>query len=54
MAEEKEKKEKKGKRINCGKCNKPLKRVKRYYRNGKYYCNTKCFNDAAKKAEQPK
>jgi hypothetical protein len=44
---------KEGKRINCGKCNKPLKRVKRYYRNGKYYCNMKCFKDAAKKKEVP-
>jgi hypothetical protein len=38
-----------GKRINCAKCNKPLKRVKRYYRNGKYYCNKKCFASAMKK-----
>ena len=41
--------DKETKRTNCAKCNKSLKRIKRYYRNGKYYCNKKCFADATKK-----
>jgi hypothetical protein len=31
------------KQTNCPACNKPLKRLKRYYRNGKFYCNKKCW-----------
>ncbi|MFA5060471.1 MAG: hypothetical protein WC676_07590 [Candidatus Omnitrophota bacterium] len=31
---------------NCTGCNKPMKKVKRYYRNGKYYCNKRCFKNA--------
>ncbi len=42
----------KTKKVNCGKCNKPLKKIKRYYRNGKFWCNKKCFANAAKKTEE--
>ena len=28
---------------NCAKCNKSIKRKMGYYRNGKYYCNKRCF-----------
>ncbi|MFH0791556.1 MAG: hypothetical protein V2A64_08005 [Candidatus Omnitrophota bacterium] len=38
------------KQTNCLSCNKPLKKITRYYRNGKYYCNKKCW----KKFIQPK
>ena len=34
---------------NCAGCNKPFKKVQRYYRNGQYYCNRRCWNDKAKK-----
>ena len=29
--------------VNCPACGKPIKKIKRYYRNGKYYCNKKCW-----------
>ncbi|MDD5018861.1 MAG: hypothetical protein PHH75_01635 [Candidatus Omnitrophica bacterium] len=44
---------KESKKVNCGKCNKPLKRIKRYYRNGKFYCNMKCFIASKQKAAAP-
>ena len=28
---------------NCAQCNKPIKKKGGYYRNGKYYCNKRCF-----------
>jgi recombinational DNA repair protein (RecF pathway) len=28
---------------NCAGCGKPIKKVKRYYRDGKFYCNKKCW-----------
>lgn len=28
---------------NCVQCNKPIKKKGGYYRNGKYYCNKRCF-----------
>ncbi len=28
---------------NCAKCGKSIKRKMGYYRNGKYYCNNRCF-----------
>ncbi|MBI4708158.1 MAG: hypothetical protein HY761_09605 [Candidatus Omnitrophica bacterium] len=37
------------KTTNCANCNKSLKRVKWYYRNGKYYCNKKCWKAFQKK-----
>lgn len=33
---------------NCAGCNKPMKKAKRYYRNGKYYCNQKCYKKTSK------
>ena len=32
---------------NCAGCNKPMRKAKRYYRNGKYYCNKKCWKTAS-------
>lgn len=34
---------------NCAQCNKPLKRGDRYYRNGKFYCNKKCWKKSTEK-----
>jgi len=34
---------------NCAGCNKPMKKIWRYYRNGKYYCNQKCFKNSRPK-----
>lgn len=31
------------KQTNCAGCSKPLKKLKQYYRNGKFYCNKKCW-----------
>jgi hypothetical protein len=31
------------KQTNCPACNKPLKKITRYYRNGKFYCDKKCW-----------
>lgn len=31
------------KQSNCLGCGKPIKRLKRYYRDGKFYCNKKCW-----------
>jgi hypothetical protein len=31
------------KQTNCPSCNKPIRKLKRYYRNGKFYCNKKCW-----------
>jgi len=36
-------------RVNCAYCNKSLKRIKRYYRDGKYWCNKKCYKQAKQK-----
>ena len=36
---------------NCVSCNKPLRKVKRYYRNGKYYCNKKCWKTGTQPAQ---
>ena len=41
------------KQTNCLGCNKPLKKIKRYYRNGKLYCNKKCWLKATKNKEKP-
>lgn len=37
---------------NCVQCNKPIKKKTGYYRNGKYYCNKRCFK-LSKKATAP-
>lgn len=31
------------KQTNCPSCGKAIGKLKRYYRNGKFYCNKKCF-----------
>lgn len=38
-----EAKPKEEKQSNCPSCNKPIRRLKRYYRNGIFYCNKKCW-----------
>ena len=35
---------------NCASCNKRLLRKKRYYRNGGYFCNKRCWQQATAKA----
>lgn len=42
------------KQTNCLACNKPLKKITRYYRNGKFYCNKKCWRTAVLKAKEEK
>lgn len=36
------------KQTNCPGCGKPLKRIKIYYRNGKFYCDKKCWRKSVK------
>jgi ribosomal protein L37AE/L43A len=40
------------KQTNCPACNKPIRKLKRYYRNGIFYCNKKCWLKATKKAKE--
>ena len=40
-----EAKPKEEKQTNCLGCNKPIKKLKRYYRDGKFYCNKKCWRN---------
>ena len=42
------------KQTNCPACSKPIKKVKRYYRNGKFYCNKKCFRKVVKSTKEEK
>ncbi len=42
------------KQTNCLACNKPIKKLKRYYRNGKFYCNKKCWRKATLKSKEEK
>lgn len=42
------------KQTNCLACNKPIKKLKRYYRNGKFYCNKKCWRKATLKPKEEK
>ena len=37
---------------NCTACNKSIKKTRYYYRNGKYFCNQRCFKTTVKKADQ--
>ena len=39
---------------NCLGCNKPIKKLKRYYRDGKFYCNKKCWRKAVKPKKEEK
>jgi len=43
----------KTKPTNCGDCNKPIRKKRWYYRNGKYYCSKRCFNNKVKKETKP-
>ena len=36
------------KQTNCPACNQQLKKLKRYYRNGKLYCDKKCWRKVNK------
>ncbi len=38
---------------NCAACNKSIKKKLFYYRNGKYYCNKRCWKTTLKKEEKP-
>jgi hypothetical protein len=54
MAEETKKapEAKEEKQTNCLACNKQIKRIRRYYRNGKYYCTKRCWQNFLKKAKE--
>ncbi len=41
------------KQTNCLACNKPIKKLKRYYRDGKFYCNKKCWRNFTRAKEKP-
>jgi predicted transcriptional regulator len=41
------------KQTNCLACGKPIKKLKRYYRNGKFYCNKRCWRKSVS-AKEPK
>jgi len=40
------------KQTNCLNCNKPIKKTKLYYRNGKYYCNKRCWKQFTTKSKE--
>jgi hypothetical protein len=40
------------KQTNCLACNKPIRKLKRYYRNGKFYCNKRCWRKATAKSKE--
>lgn len=42
------------KQTNCLACNKPLKKLKQYYRDGKFYCNKKCWRNYINKSKEEK
>ena len=42
------------KQTNCLNCNKPIRKLKRYYRDGKFYCNKKCWRLYLKKQKEEK
>lgn len=42
------------KQTNCLACAKPLKKIKKYYRNGKFFCNKKCWAKKQKPKEEKK
>lgn len=42
------------KQTNCLACNKPIKKLKRYYRNGKFYCSKRCWQNFKQKAAEEK
>jgi len=42
------------KQTNCPSCNKVIKKLKRYYRNGMFYCNRRCWIKSKKPKEELK
>lgn len=42
------------KQTNCLSCNKPIRKLKLYYRDGKFYCNKKCWRLYLKKQKEGK
>ena len=42
------------KQTNCLACKKPLQKLKVYYRNGKFYCNKRCWEKVTKKPKEEK
>lgn len=42
------------KQTNCLSCNKPIRKLKRYYRDGKFYCNKKCWRSYLTKQKEEK
>lgn len=36
-----------GRATTCAQCNKRLDRKKQYYRNGRYFCNKRCWHTSA-------
>ncbi|MFH1457712.1 MAG: hypothetical protein ABIG31_00900 [Candidatus Omnitrophota bacterium] len=39
---------------NCLACNKPISKLKKYYRDGKFYCNKKCWRNFIAKSKEEK
>ena len=39
---------------NCLACGKQIKKLKRYYRNGKFYCNKRCWRNYLAKSKEEK
>lgn len=46
-------KARKEKPANCAACNKSIKKKLHYYREGKFYCNKRCWKTTLKKEEKP-
>ena len=42
------------KQTNCLACNKPIRKLKRYYRDGKFYCNKKSWDNFINKPKEEK
>ena len=42
------------KQANCLACNKPIIKLRRYYRNGKFYCNKRCWRKYITKSKEEK
>ncbi|TRZ95092.1 hypothetical protein D4R78_04375 [bacterium] len=40
------------KQTNCLACNQPIKKLSRYYRNGKFYCNKRCWKKYLEKSKE--
>ncbi|MBN1913491.1 MAG: hypothetical protein JW788_03730 [Candidatus Omnitrophica bacterium] len=52
MAQDAQAKPAEEKQTNCLGCGKPIKKLKRYYRNGKYFCNKRCWKKSLKTKEE--